>query len=200
MKNMSLPVMAAIGVCAVILAVSIGYAMTYQGSSSSENINADANMVAYVDIIGPNGQPLDKALSVPAFEAGATKSIMGYRLEVSGTDVSVNPPVELTEGKIRIACLMSTSASWVFIEDMWVTFDSDDTEYHFGISTVDETRISGVPTDSITLSTGYNHTFEIHVAYSDADPSADPMGEELAKFSGSEFKFYFDQTDSMGGS
>ena len=196
MSKLSLPVIAVIGVCAVILAVSIGYAMTYQGSSSSEDINADANMVAYVDIIGPNGQPLATAISVPAFEAGVTKHIDGYQLEVSGTDVSADPPIELSEGVLRAVCMMQLSSAWVFIEDMWITFDSDeDTEYHFGF--IGNTAL---PTDPITLSTNQSHSIRIYVKYSDADPSADPMGEELAKFTGSEFKFYFGQTDPMGAS
>lgn len=200
MRKLSLPVMAAIGVCAVILAVSIGYAMTYQGSSSSEDINADANVVAFVDIVNSGGEPLAKPLAVPAFEAGAVKQIDGYWLKLSGTDVSADPPVELTEGTVRVVCMMENSASWMFIDDMWISFDGSETEYHFGIGTVDETRVTGLPTSSITLSTGYNHSFIINVRYSDADSSADPMGEELAKFSGSEFKFYFEQNDPMGGS
>lgn len=197
MNGRSTVIAAVLVVAIVSVSAGVGYAL-YQGTTSSGHIDADALMTSSVDIyMSENDRPLSGSISIPAYVPGGSAEISGYYLKLT-------MPEGTNEGNVRLWCLMGDSASWTFIEDMYVTFDSHDAEgEHFGVSVIDDVRVTGLPTDPVELSAstyGAEHTFVIHIVYSDVDPSYVTNGETYASFIGSKFVFALDGEDPLGHS
>ena len=187
----------AVGMVAAIC-IGMGYALSpLYGYSYSENNTtgvSDRTVDIYVNDNG-NYVPLTSNMVFPAYDPDNTNYI-----QISGDyKVVMKEDGDITSGKIRLWCDMRYDASWALIDSMYVEFDeivdenTQPVKYYFGIADYNNEKVSGVPTQAITLDG--DATFRIYVKFSGLDVTKDDQNETITNFAGSKFIFAFDGSD-----